>query len=482
MAIGPDHVGAVRALNRFGLGAKPGDLALAASDPRGFVLEELRKTDVALLQIGGLPSSAGALQQVYLDSQQKRMERERAAMSPPPPVPAGAMMMEAGKPPAGPTEAAKPKPAPAPEQKTFQAEAMARFTKQAKADCGFVERLVAFWSNHFAVSVAKSNLLRASAGAFEREAIRPHARGRFYDLLKAAETHPAMILFLDNQRSVGAGAPAGRFAGRGLNENLAREILELHTLGVDGGYSQTDVTEFARVITGWSIAEAESEIGQPGSFVFKANWHEPGPRQVIGKAFPQQGRDQGDAVLAELARHPATAKHIAFKLVRHFVSDAPAPDLVNALARRYRDTDGDLAAVAETLVADDRAWRPEATKIRTPMELMAAATRATGFLPQEPGPILHSLNLLGMPLWQPNGPNGFPDVSSAWSSPEAMKMRLDLSAQLAQRVRDADQPLALLDTVCGPIASHETRQAIERAESRRQALAILFMSPEFQRR
>jgi uncharacterized protein (DUF1800 family) len=474
MAIGPDPLGAVKALNRFGLGPKPGDLALAASDPRGFVLEELMRRDVPLVEAEGLPATAQALQQVYLDNQEKKMARERAERTPPAPGPVVASAD--GKP------SPQPKPEPPPEQRLFQAEAMARFKKQVGASCGFVERLVAFWSNHFAVSVGKSNLVRVAAGPMEREAIRPRLRGKFSELLRAVESHPAMILFLDNQRSVGPNAPAGRFAGRGLNENLAREILELHTLGVDGGYTQTDVTEFAKVITGWSIAEPESEIGQPGGFVFKANWHEPGPRVVLFKGYPQQGRDQGDAVLLDLARHPATAKHVAYKIVRHFVADNPSPPLVEALARRFRETDGDLSEVASALVQDERAWAPEATKIRTPLELIVAAARATGRLPQEPQPLLHALNMLGMPLWQPGGPNGFPDTTAAWATPEAMKARLDLSAQIAQRVPDADAPLALLETVCGETASRETRQAIERAESRRQAFALLFMSPEFQRR
>ena len=473
MAIGPDPKGAVRALNRFGLGARPGDLMLASQDPRGFVLDELMKTDSALLPAGDLPTTPLALQQVYLDNQQKKMERERATAAPPTEA-APAAVTPDGKP------AAQPKPEPSPEQKIFQAEALARFKKQLAAGCGISERLVAFWSNHFAVSVSKSGHLRVAAGPMEREAIRPRARAKFYDLLRAVETHPAMILFLDNQRSVGPNAPAGRFAGRGLNENLAREILELHTLGVDGGYTQTDVTEFAKVITGWSVAEPESEIGQPGGFVFKANWHEPGPRVILGKAYPQQGKDQGEAVLLDLSRGTATAKHLAFKLARHFVADNPPPALVELLTRRFIDTEGDIGEVTRALVLDDRAWAPEATKLRSPLELVVASARAIGFSPPEPGPFLHPLNLLGQPLWQPNGPNGFPDVTAAWASPEAMKMRLDLSAQFAGRAHD--EPLAVLETVAGPTASHETRQAIERAESKKQALAILFMSPEFQRR
>ncbi len=480
MAIGPDPSAAVTAFNRFGLGAKPGDLALAASDPRGFLLEELWTQGVALIDTGDLPATPKALQQLFLDQQQKRLERERAAMAPPLVTqPLGPNANDGQAKPPG----QKPKPqTPNTEQKLFRNEAIARFAKAAKARSGFAERLVALWSNHFAVSMAKGAFIRATAGPFEREAIRPHICGKFADLLRAVESHPAMIFFLDNQRSIGPNANAGRLAGKGLNENLAREILELHTLGVDGGYTQTDVTELARIITGWSFAEAESENGQPGSFLFKANWHEPGPHNLLGKVYPEQGKEQGEAALSDLARHPATAKHVATKLARHFVADDPPPGLIDSLARKFRDSDGDLAVVTSVLVADDRAWRAPATKMRTPLEFIMAAMRATGFLPQEPGPVLHGLNMLGMPLWQPGGPNGFADSAATWASPEAMKLRLDLSSQMAQLMRQADHPLAVLDTVCGSAASRETRQAVERAESRQQALAILFMSPEFQRR
>ena len=170
----------------------------------------------------------------------------------------------------------KPKPQdPTVEQRLFRAEAMAHYEKQAAASAGFVERLVAFWSNHFAVAVAKDQFVRVAAGPYEREAIRPYVLGKFADMLKAVESHPAMLFYLDNQRSNGPNSAAGRFAGKGLNENLAREILELHTLGAEGGYSQDDVTALARILTGWSIAQAESEVGAPGAFLFKSNWHEP---------------------------------------------------------------------------------------------------------------------------------------------------------------------------------------------------------------
>ncbi|WP_400766761.1 DUF1800 family protein [Methylosinus sporium] len=490
MAIGPDPRGALIALSRFGLGARPGDLAAAAADPRGFLLEELRRPNVGRLENASLAPSNVALQALFADQQEKRMERERAMAAEATRVSMAGAAVGPGAAMAAPGPAApplgadgKPKPQEPPvEQKLFRAEAMARFEKQASAQAGFVERLVAFWSNHFAVSVAKGQILRVAAGPFEREAIRPHALGRFADLLAAVESHPAMLFYLDNQRSIGPGSAAGRFAGKGLNENLAREILELHTLGVGGGYSQADVTALARIITGWSFAEAESEIGEPGGFVFKANWHEPGAPALLGKHYPQTGREQGAAALADIARHPATATHIATKLARHFIADAPPKPIVETLAKTFRDTEGDLTAVAEALIASDLAWSEPLAKIRTPDEYLMAAARATGALPNDPGQYLNMLNAMGMPLWQPPGPNGYPDNLDAWASPEAMKLRLDVAWQMAQRLKDIGHPLSVLDTAAGLAASRETREAASRAESRQQALAILFMSPEFQRR
>ena len=498
MAIGPQPLITLIALNRFGLGARPGDFAAAAADPRGFLAQELKQADVGLVS-GDLPSSQNALQQVFADRERKKQERARVAAAAGPAEKTPAMQMAASpqsqmempqpaapsEPAGAPTSMAEGKGrvrAPSLEQQLYRAEALARIQKQAEAEAGYVERLVAFWSNHFAVSVAKGQVLRATAGSFEREAIRPHVLGRFADMLKAVEQHPAMLFYLDNQRSIGPNSRAGRNRGKGLNENLARETLELHTLGVDGGYTQADVTALARIITGWTFAGRLGRIGEPGSFVFLPNAHEPGPQTLLGKSYAQAGLAQGEAALADLARHPATARHIATKLVRHFVADDPPPPLVARIAKVFADTDGDLAAVSLALIQEDDAWRPPLTKMRTPAEFLLAITRATGFVPPQPQPILGALYVMGMALWGPPGPNGFPDTADAWASPEAMKVRLDISWRAAQQVKNGEEPLAMLEAVAGGAASPETRQAIGRAESRQQALAILFMSPEFQRR
>ncbi len=239
MAVGPDPFAAVTAFNRFGLGARPGDLALAANDPRGFLLEELRAPGAGSIESGDLPSSAQALQMFFADQQQQRMAREMAAAAAATPMVASAApadakpmdpAMAAAKPADQNAMEAKPKPAEPPvEQRLFRAEAMARFNAQLKAQAGFVEKLVAFWSNHFAVSVAKGQFLRVTAGPFEREAIRPHVLGKFSQLLIAAESHPAMIFYLDNQRSSGPGSKAGRFELQGTQrKSRARNSRTSH--------------------------------------------------------------------------------------------------------------------------------------------------------------------------------------------------------------------------------------------------------------
>ncbi len=505
------------AFNRFGLGARPG-AAHDGGDPRDAVVAELNAPDAALLNDRALPQSKVVLQSIYAYNERKRLENEgvklvrlsaagmpapnvagQINLSPltpalPAPSPAATGMTATGMAatgmPATPAmgggmagDAGKPMaPEPPPEQLIFRNDALARITKAIAAPVGFVERLVAFWSNHFCVSVAKSGVGRGCAGAFEREAIRPHVLGKFADMLQAVEQHPAMLNFLDNAQSVGPNSKAGQNRKVGLNENLAREILELHTMGVGSGYTQADVTSLARVITGWTIVGREGKLGEPGTFAFNANAHEPGGASVLGRFYAQDGVAQGQAVLADLARSPATANHIARKLVRHFIADAPNAALVQRLAKVFADSDGDLRQVSTALASDDAAWRAPLTKIRNPWELAIAAQRAFARAPDQPGPVLNVLNLLGMPLWQPAGPNGFSEDNAAWASPEGMKMRLSLAAQLGRPAKDTPAPLALLDQVLGPAVSSATRQAITRAESPEQAYALLVMSPEFQRR
>ena len=519
-----DSQAALIALNRFGFGARggaAGDFINAASDPRGFVLAELARPNGALLEVPGLLSTPELGKQVFDYQFEIKQARDAAkaaqqGASETPPQGADATPQQrrnlslssaakeiAGKDPAMQAQAAdganaamtpsttmqssvNPTKPPAQPlniiQKTYRAEALARLQRGVVADCGFIERLVAFWSNHFCISANKGALARMWAGSFEREAIRPHVLGRFSDMLKAVEQHPAMLFFLDNQQSLGPESRAGINRHRGLNENLAREIMELHTLGVDGGYTQGDVTSFARVITGWTFAGRQGQLGAPGSFVFNANAHQPGPQQVLGKTYAQAGIAQGEAVLSDIARHPSTAKFIATKFARHFVADDPPPALVAKLQETFTKTDGDLRALTTALVGADEAWQAPLTKMRSPYDFLVASGRLLARNPEDPGRYLNGLNVLGQPLWSPAGPNGFPDTAAAWAAPEGLKLRLGISAQVASQLADKFDPRDLLELIAADAASPETRRTIERAETKQQALALLLMSPEFQRR
>lgn len=461
---------AVTALNRFGLGGRPGDIARLAPGPREALRAELRP-EQALVAPGaaGLAGTAANLQAAFAAEEARKIAREAQA-------PARPLML-----PSAMTGGATAPAPPQPEAAIYRAEAQARFGMAQAAGIGFLERLVAFWSNHFCVSAAKGQILRASAGSFEREAIRPYVLGRFADLLLAVERHPAMLSYLDNIRSVGPDSRAGAKGRRGLNENLAREILELHTLGVAGGYGQGDVTALARVITGWTVAGRDGRLGDPGAFVFDAAMHEPGDQMVVGRAYLGGGFGQGEAALNDIARHPATAQHVATKLVRHFIADEPPPAAVERIAAVFRARDGDLHAVALALIDLPEAWSAPPTKLRSPYDVIVAAARLLG-APADAGPLLGGLRLLGQPLWEPPGPNGFPDTDAAWASPEAMKLRLDLAAQAARSKGAAADPLGLLDAAAGATLSPETRAAVDHAELRQQGLAIALMSPEIQRR
>ena len=249
------------------------------------------------------------------------------------------------------------------------------------------------------------------------------------------------------------------------------------------GYTQADVTEFARILTGWSVAGPESEAGAIGSFLFKPNWHEPGQRALLGKTYAEAGVEQGRAALDDLARHPATAGHIATKLARHFVADDPPADLVDALTLKFRDSDGDLAVVVSALVADDRALAGEADQDTKPARVLGRRGARDWITPRpNRGSTSRRSTCSACRYGGQRGPNGFSDLSDAWSSPEGMKSRLDLAWFMGQRMRAPADPLAAMKAVLGDTASGETSEAIMRAESREQALALLFMAPEFQRR
>jgi uncharacterized protein (DUF1800 family) len=448
---------AALALHRFGFGPRAGSIEEIAGDPRGAVIAELDVRGAGQVTNPDLPTSGAANRAVFeynaeRNANQKRPRRDAA--------------MEAAP--------AQPEAMPLP-RRLFRNEARARIDAALNAEIGFVERLVWFWSNHFCVNQEKTVM----AGAYEREAIRPHVLGRFADMLLAAEGHPAMLLYLDNAQSIGPNSIAGVNRDRGLNENLAREILELHTLGVRTTYTQDDVTNFAKVLTGWTIRQTASDPDHGGEFVYIKRAHEPGPQTVIGKDYEDTGTEQGRAVLTDLARHPATANHVATKLARHFVADDPAPALVDRLTQRFLDTDGDLKEMAATLIASPEAWASEQAKIKRPGEWIVAALRATGET-GEIGRIIQAGNLLGEPLWRPPAPKGFSDENAAWL--DGLAQRLDIANTFARREGLALEPAAVMEVALGPLASAETHRAVTDAESRPQGMTFLLMAPEFQRR
>ena len=490
---------AIFALHRFGLGPRAGSLAAIAADPRGALIADLARPGAGRLSSPHLLTSAEAARAAFDFRQERkaarlvaRADQEAANSAVKSTAKPGANSAASADPAAddkmanGPGSAmertqsprpARPDPGRAVPQQIFLQEARARLDAALAEEIGFAERLAWFWSNHFCISADKGPL-RPIVGAYEREAIRPHVAGRFADMLLAVESHPGMLVYLDNARSIGPDSIAGRNRGKGLNENLAREILELHTLGVRTVYTQDDVTRFAAVITGWTVVPPKEPQG--GAFVFNPRMHEPGAQTILGRTFPDGEFDQGRAVLAMLARHPATARHIAAKLVRHFVSDQPVPALADRLARRFIDTDGDLREVATALVTAPEAWNGAERKLKRPGEWIVASLRAAGVTPPEIGPVMQAQNMLGEPLWRPAAPKGFADEDAAWI--DGMAQRLDVSNEMARRVAGVVDPAAAVETALGPLASEATRTAIRRAESRPQALTLLFMAPEFQRR
>jgi uncharacterized protein (DUF1800 family) len=310
-------------------------------------------------------------------------------------------------------------------------------------------------------------------------------------MLNAVERHPAMLLYLDQAVSIGPDSPfAVRRSRRrtGLNENLAREIMELHTLGVRSGYSQADVTEFARAMTGWTVAGIGRGPGariqddsRAGAFLFLDDVHQPGDRTVMGKLYPAAGEAQAQAVLSDLAVHPATATHIATKLARHFAGDTPPPAMVARLKTAFLKSGGDLPTVYRALVASPEAWVTRPVKFKSPWEWYVSTQRALGTTTVQPGVTVGMMNQLGQPIWQPGQPIGYDDVAAAWAGPDAIMRRVEAAERFAARAGPVDAR-ALAPTLFPASLSPTTTQGLSRAESPAQALALLLVAPESLRR
>jgi uncharacterized protein (DUF1800 family) len=338
----------------------------------------------------------------------------------------------------------------------------------------FRERLVWFWANHFTVSLRRGECT-ALVCAYVREAIRPYAVGRFADMLQAVMHHPAMLIYLDNASSVGPDSPEGRRAHRGLNENLARESLELHTVSTGAGYTQADVTAYANILTGWSVEQNTEPLG----WRFRPNAHEPGPQTVMGRSFPA-GLQGGEDALLWLADHPWTRRHVARALVRHFVADDPPPACVARVEAVLRDTGGDLKAAAVEVTRLPEAWRP-LSKLRTPADYVVAVLRALDLPADKRGDVRGMMGALGQGFMDAPLPNGWSDTAADWDGPEAILRRVDWAYTMSGRAQVPD-PLELADACLGPLLSRDTRAQIRHAGSRRDAVTLLLAAPEFQRR
>ena len=448
------------ALNRFGLGARPDEPA-PVDAPRGLVAQ--------FDAYEPLPSSwkplprTTALVQGWLD--QQRASRQAAAGQR-----------------SGIREAYLRQG-----REAYVAAVGARTNSALQTATPFVERLVHFWSNHFAVSVDKL-LVIGMAGGFEADAIRPHVLGRFEDLLLAVVQHPAMLLYLDQAQSMGPGSPAAQRGSqpqerpRGLNENLAREILELHTLGVRSGYAQQDVTEFARALTGWTLPADDVSQEATTTFRFVPALHEPGTRTVLGRSYADAGELQARAIMHDLVTSPATARHLALKLARHFVADDPPPALVQRLAETFARTGGDLPSLYRELVAAPEAWQPGGAKFKSPWDWAISGHRALGRQGMQAGQAVNLMNQLGQPVWRPGSPAGYSDLLATWAAPDALLRRVEVAQRIAEQAGDAVDARTLAPRVLPGVLSEDTAGAIARADSGRTALALLLVSPEFLRR
>lgn len=444
-----------QALTRFGLGAGLGDDV--PRNPRGWLEAQLEGPDPGLAseRFRALPNGAAALAAMREDGRERKRLRT------------------AGIPLKG----------------HFKSRAFQIFLDDARAQLDwavttaapFRERLVWFWANHFTISIRQGGVT-ALAGAFVREAIRPHVTGNFTDMVLAAERHPGMLLYLSNAGSVGPNSRVGQRTRRGLNENLGRECMELHTVGLGAQYSQADVISMAKLLTGWSVSPER----QPTGFLFRPWAHEPGPQTVLGRQFPP-GEEGGIAALRFLSTWPTTWQELAKKLVRHFVADDPPAPAVRKMAAVLAASGGNLGAAARALVALPEAWQAS-TKLKTPQEYLVSVLRAAGSqrsgkfpYPGVLGNDLGVLRKLGQPLWAAPLPNGWSDRAADWAGSDAVMARIGFGYGAAHRIRGGE-PMELASAVLGPLLRPETARAMHRAGSPAEAVSLLFAAPEFQRR
>jgi uncharacterized protein (DUF1800 family) len=359
----------------------------------------------------------------------------------------------------------------------------AEIARAVDAPVGFRERLVAFWADHFTVR-SRSNRTTHLVTPYIEEAIRPHITGNFADLLFAATTHPMMMNYLQQTQSIGPNSVIGLRRGRGLNENLAREVMELHTLGVDGPYTQTDVTEFAELLSGLSYTPLDG-------FEYSPRRAEPGRETVLGVTYSDEASlDTIRDALDDLARHPATAAHLAHKIAVHFLSQTPNPSLVADLTEAFAK--GRLMDVYQTLLDHPAAWVSQREKVRTPQEYITASLRALGISGQDIAQadrtmirryVVNPMRVMGQPWQRPVGPDGWPEDPAAWIIPQTMAGRITWAMRTPQDLLDVlPDPRDFVRTALGPRAAPEVVFAAGAAASRKDGVGVVLSSAAFQRR
>lgn len=456
------------ALNRFGLGARPEDPIRA--DPQRWLVDQFARFDVRPASFASL-IDAGTMVKRYREEKQanRRTARQDGETDAKADLKAGRQDFRQDV------------------QALYRSGIQARADSALATDAPFVERMVHFWSNHFCVSV--DNLpVTALAGAFERDAIRPHVLGNFSDMALSVEQHPAMLIYLNQFRSIGPDSEAAARRSdrkRGLNENLAREIMELHTLGVRSGYTQADVTEFARALTGWTVdglGGGRMAEGNPGQFAFRQRQHEPGMRTILGKHYAQDGEAQARAALMDFVSSPATATHVATKLARHFAGDEPPPSMIARLAGSFLRSKGDLPTVYHTLIASPEAWVAAPTKFKTPWEWTISSLRGVGYHQVGEIQIAALQKQLGQQVWKPGAPAGWDDVAASWAGSDALLRRVEIAQRLAAPLGEGVDARVLAPKIMPGSLSAASADQIARSESSAGAIALMLVSPDFLRR
>ncbi len=447
------------ACTRFAMGARPGDIQAATNSARDWLKSQMVSPEFD----SSLPSSSQALS-LHWNFRKRKKDIESKMQENP-----GMMSEEDFK---NQLKTIRP-------QKYFSEYIFDGFMRSISAENSLAWRLLDFFSNHFSVS-ASNGLLTFVAPTLEREAIAPNLFGQYYDMLMAVEMHPAMIIYLNNERSFGPNSKLGsRSKKRGLNENLAREILELHSLGVNGGYQQEDVIELAKAISGWSITR-KKENTQPQGFQFRENGHEPGKRKVLGNVYDELGVDQGKRILYDLSVHPATARFICTKLARHFIEDKPREQVIDRLSNVWVKTKGNLKEVITALIDSKEAWQAEQKKFKSPREFIISAARVAQPQKIRSNQVLQSFSELGQKPFSAGSPAGFGDITSSWDGADALHAKIEWSSQFAKLVRK-DVILMATESL-GALLGQNTLKLLRRAESQTQARVMLLMSPEFLRR